>query len=141
MSFIPKAEARCYTAQSIVPWDMTIRHDVCGRHEDLSSLHVTSLNQSYTFIHSINYMRYDKRHYDTACSSIDSKPSSRPPLYPYRTVLALLCPRLLLSIHRTPCYLLLELPGKLKCTEILTFYTYFVNNDIIHSMKLWSFFT
>ena len=31
-----------------------------GRHDDLSSLHVTSLDQSYLFIIHINYMRYDK---------------------------------------------------------------------------------
>ena len=35
-----------------VPWDTT------GRHDDLSSLHVTSLDQSYFFIRHINYMRY-----------------------------------------------------------------------------------
>ena len=31
-----------------------------GRHEDWSSLHVTSPNQSYFFIYRINYMRYNK---------------------------------------------------------------------------------
>ena len=30
-----------------------------GRHGDLSSLHVTSLYQSYFFIRRINYMRYN----------------------------------------------------------------------------------
>ena len=33
-----------------------------GRHEDLSSLHVTSLDQSYFFIRHINYMRYNTIH-------------------------------------------------------------------------------
>ena len=36
-------------------WDMTSG----GRHDDSSSLHVTSLNQSYFFIRHINYMRYN----------------------------------------------------------------------------------
>ena len=30
-----------------------------GRHEDLSSLHVPSLDQSYFFTRHINYMRYN----------------------------------------------------------------------------------
>ena len=30
-----------------------------GRHDNLSSLHMTSLDQSYFFIHHINYMRYN----------------------------------------------------------------------------------
>ena len=34
-----------------------------GRHEDLSSLHVTSLNQSYFFIYRINFMRYNTNHW------------------------------------------------------------------------------
>ena len=31
-----------------------------GRHDDLSSLHVTSLDQSYFFIRHINFKRYNK---------------------------------------------------------------------------------
>ena len=38
-----------------------MRHDVWGRHEDLSSLHVTYRNQSYFFIYRINYMRHNKK--------------------------------------------------------------------------------
>ena len=30
-----------------------------GRHDDLSSLHVTALDQSYFFIRHINFMRYN----------------------------------------------------------------------------------
>ena len=30
-----------------------------GKHDDLFSLHVTSLDQSYFFIRHINYMRYN----------------------------------------------------------------------------------
>ena len=37
------------------PWDMTSE----GRREDLSSLRVTTLNQSYFFIYLINYIRYN----------------------------------------------------------------------------------
>ena len=33
-----------------------------GRHEDLSSLHMTSLNQLYFFIYCISYKRYNKIH-------------------------------------------------------------------------------
>ena len=51
---IPKAEARRYTVQTW-PCDMTSE----GKHEDLSSLHVPSLNQSYFFIYRLNYMRYN----------------------------------------------------------------------------------
>ena len=40
-------------------WDMIIRHEDLGRHEDLSHTHVTSLDQSYFFIHYINYLRYN----------------------------------------------------------------------------------
>ena len=33
-----------------------------GRHGDLSTLHVTSLDQSYFIIRHINYMRYNNKH-------------------------------------------------------------------------------
>ena len=40
-----------------------------GKHEDLSSLHVMSLNQSYFFIYRINYVRYNTfyGHYSGYC--------------------------------------------------------------------------
>ena len=44
---------------SAVLWDMIIRHEVWWRHEYLSHTHVTSLDQSYFFIHHINYLRYN----------------------------------------------------------------------------------
>ena len=38
---IPKAEALHYNymVQNIVPWDMAMRHEFVGRHEDLSQAH------------------------------------------------------------------------------------------------------
>ena len=44
-----------------------------GRHDDLFSLHVTSLDQSYFFISHINYMRYNKTLYNFHFKSLTDK--------------------------------------------------------------------
>ena len=49
--------------RSSVPWDTIGRHDVWRGHDDLSSLHVTTLDQSYFFFRHINYMRYNNISY------------------------------------------------------------------------------
>ena len=48
--------------QSIMPWNIAMRHDVWREIRRFISRHMISLDQSYFFICHINYMRYNNIH-------------------------------------------------------------------------------